>query len=151
MLYENEKPKNDDLLEQYVPASFGNRFIAYLLDGFVVGIITAFFVGLTGRGESFALSTLISFLYYWYFWTQRDGQTPGKSVVNIKVIKTSGAPLASGDVIMRLIGYWVSGICFGLGFLWASWDSKSQGWHDKIANTYVVETAPEKKKKYVTA
>jgi uncharacterized RDD family membrane protein YckC len=150
-MYEDEKPKNDAVAQEYVPASFGNRFIAYLLDGFILGILTGFFVGLTGRGESFALSTLIAFLYYWYFWSQRDGQSPGKSVVNIKVIKTTGAPLTASDVILRLIGYWVSGICFGLGFLWASWDSKSQAWHDKIAGTYVVEAAPEKKKKYVVA
>lgn len=150
-MYENEKPKNDNLVGEFAPANFGSRFIAYLIDGFIIGIIGAFFVGLSGRSESFALSTLISFLYYWYFWTQRDGQSPGKSAMNIRVIKTTGVPMTAGDVILRMIGYWVSGICFGMGFLWAAWDSQSQGWHDKIAGTYVVVAAPQKKKKYAAA
>jgi hypothetical protein len=39
---------------------------------------------------------------------------------------------------------------FGLSFIWAAFDAHSQGWHDKIANTYVVVADEEKKKKYVT-
>jgi uncharacterized RDD family membrane protein YckC len=27
----------------------------------------------------------------------------------------------------------------GLGFLWALWDNKQQGWHDKLAGTLVVK------------
>jgi uncharacterized RDD family membrane protein YckC len=38
-----------------------------------------------------------------------------------------------------LIGYAISGFFLGLGFLWTAWDSESQGWHDKIASTYVVQ------------
>jgi uncharacterized RDD family membrane protein YckC len=73
-------------------------------------------------------------------------------MMHIKIIKTNGAPMSSGDVILRLIGYWVSTICFGLGFIWAAFDSQGQAWHDKIAGTYVVQNeTSRKKKKYVVA
>jgi hypothetical protein len=28
----------------------------------------------------------------------------------------------------------------GLGFWWLAWDAERQGWHDKLARTYVVKT-----------
>jgi uncharacterized RDD family membrane protein YckC len=148
-MYEDEKFKNDDVAA-YIPATFGSRAVAYIVDGIIVSVISGVVLGATGRGESFALSTLISFLFFWYFCTRNDGQTPGKVMMRIKIIKTNGAPLSSTDVILRLIGYWVSTVCLGLGFIWAAFDSNSQAWHDKIAGTYVVQDMAEKKKKYVT-
>lgn len=149
-MYTEEKLKNEDVAKTYTPASFGNRVIAHIIDGFIIGLVGGIVVAASGRGESFALSTLVGFFYYWYFWTQRDGQTPGKSIVNIRVIKANGAPMTAGDSVLRFVGYWISGLFFGLGYLWALWDSESQAWHDKIAGTYVVETEPRKKKKIVT-
>jgi uncharacterized RDD family membrane protein YckC len=147
-MYDDDKRKNDEV-STYPIASFGARFIAYFIDAIILGIISGLVVATTGRGESFALSTLVSFLYYWYFWTNHDGQSPGKRIMKIKVVKTTGEPLTAVDVLARVFGYWLSGMAFGLGFLWAAFDSKSQGWHDKIAGTYVVEAYPEKQK-YVT-
>lgn len=144
-----EKLKNDAVITEYVPATFSSRAVAYIVDAIIVSVISGVVLGATGRGESFALSTLISFLFFWYFCTRNDGQTPGKVMMNIKIIKTNGAPMSAGDVILRLIGYWVSSICLGLGFIWAAFDSQGQAWHDKIAGTYVVQKEPVKKKKYV--
>lgn len=150
-MYIDEKRKNDDVIAEYIPATFGSRAAAYIIDGFIVSIISGIAIGMTGRGESFAISALISFLFFWYFCTRNDGQTPGKAMMRIKIVKTNGEPMTSGDVILRLIGYWVSSVCLGLGFIWAAFDSKGQAWHDKMAGTYVVETEPEKKKKKYVA
>ena len=35
-------------------------------------------------------------------------------------------------------GYWVSGLIFGLGYLWALIDANNETWHDKIFETWVV-------------
>lgn len=149
-MYEEEKRKNDSVIE-YEAASFGKRLIAYMIDGFILSLITGLIVGATRHGESFALSTLIGFLYYWYFWTRNDGQSPGKLIMQIRIVKTTGAPLTVNDVLLRFVGYWLSGVFFALGFLWAAWDADHQAWHDKLAGTYVVDVSPEeKKKKYVT-
>lgn len=34
----------------------------------------------------------------------------------------------------------ISGICFGLGYLWMLFDQDNQTWHDKILNTVVVQS-----------
>ncbi len=83
------------------------------------------------------LGLIISLVYYIGFWT-RSGQTIGLAVTGIKVIGTDGAPLSSGQAFTRYFGYIVSGLLFSIGFLWVTFDKKRQGWHDKLANTLVV-------------
>jgi uncharacterized RDD family membrane protein YckC len=147
-MYDEEKRKNDEPT-RYELASMGSRFVASVIDGIILGLVSGLLTAIAGRNGSFALSTLLNFLYYWYFWTQMDGQTPGKMVMHIKIVKTNGVPLTSGDVVLRYLGYWISGICLGMGYLWAIFDERNQGWHDKIAGTYVVRADAHKKKKYV--
>jgi uncharacterized RDD family membrane protein YckC len=66
------------------------------------------------------------------------GQTLGKMALGIKVIGADGAPVSWGKAILRYVGYIVSGLVLGLGFIWVAFDARRQGWHDKIAGTYVV-------------
>src|SRR5690606_9883837 len=82
--------------------------------------------------------------YYWYFWTDRNGQTPGKMVMKIRVVKLDGGPLSTGDSLMRYGGYLINArpFFFGLGWMWAFIDPRRQGWHDKLARTCVVVAEP---------
>jgi len=84
-------------------------------------------------------------VYHWFFWTRRDGQTPGKFALGIRVIRTTGEPLSDVDALIRAIGYHVSGILFGLGYIWALFDKNNQSWHDKMARTYVVRNDEQRK------
>ncbi len=61
-------------------------------------------------------------------------------IMGIKVVSVDGGPVSVGKAFVRWIGYFVSAIVFCLGFLWIIWDKEKQGWHDKIAGTYVVKT-----------
>jgi uncharacterized RDD family membrane protein YckC len=81
---------------------------------------------------------LIGVGYQWYFLTQNNGQTPGKRLMNIRVIKVSGEPLTAVDVVIRYIGYFINTAILLLGWIWAFFDANHQGWHDKLAGTYVV-------------
>jgi hypothetical protein len=56
------------------------------------------------------------------------------------VVRTDGSPLTWGQAFLRYLGYLVSAAVFSLGFVWVSFDSKRQGWHDKIARTYVIDS-----------
>jgi len=40
-----------------------------------------------------------------------------------------------------LYGYVISSIPFDIGLIWAAFDPRKQGWHDKIASTFVVRKA----------
>jgi len=122
----------------YELADVGTRFIAILIDGFillVIGGILSSVAGTTGTGLGF----LVGVAYNWYFWTRKDGQTPGKSLMKIKVIKVDGSPISDMDAVLRYIGYYINTLAIFIGWLWALWDENKQGWHDKIAKTYVVK------------
>ena len=130
-----EKPKRG--VAEYELADTGTRFIALFIDGIILGIITGLlFWG--GRGAGEVASFVVGVAYQWYFLTQRDGQTPGKSMMGIRVVKVNGEPLQAADVIVRYIGYYINSIVFMLGWIWALIDADHQGWHDKLAGTYVV-------------
>ncbi len=99
-----------------------------------------------GLGEyltgSFTTGHLLIFLamnaaYFTYFHGTL-GQTPGKILFNLKVIRTSGRNLTYGRAFLRWVCYGISSMFFYLGFLWAAFDGKKQAWHDKLAGTLVV-------------
>ncbi len=115
---------------------FWIRFWAYMIDVFILQII-GFFLG--SRGISgFLLNIIIGASYFTYFFGT-TGQTPGKNILKIKVVSTDGLPMTFSKGFRRWIGYYVSGITFGLGFLWIIWDKDKQAFEDKIAKTYVVK------------
>ena len=93
-----------------------------------------------GTGAGGGLSTLISIAYYVYFWTT-SGQTPGHQALHLRVVRTDGTSLDVVTAIIRYVGYIISAIPIFLGFLWAAWDPQKQGWHDKLASTYVIRTS----------
>ena len=143
----NEKIKNESGLprETHELAGLTSRLLAYIIDMFlvVVLVLLVFFVlALVGGDDSASISQAIALAvsigYHWYFWTRRDGQTPGKFALRIRVVKADGTPIGDTDAVIRAIGYNVSSFVFGLGYIWAIFDKNNQTWHDKLARTYVV-------------
>jgi uncharacterized RDD family membrane protein YckC len=84
---------------------------------------------------------LVSTLYDIGFWLL-SGQTPGKRVLGVRVMRADGKRLRLGNALLRQVGYWVSAIFF-VGFLWILVDNKRQGFHDKLAGTIVTYSWPE--------
>lgn len=127
-------------------AGFWIRFGAAIIDIIVVQIISAvlsYFLlgGIVGHRSSFLMPGFlspISWLYHWLF-IGLKGQTLGKMAVGIKVVNIHGDKPGLGIAALREIpGKILSSIAICIGFLWIIWDGRKQGWHDKIANTYVV-------------
>jgi hypothetical protein len=66
------------------------------------------------------------------------GQTPGKRLFGIRVIRLDGKPIGWWVAFERTGGYW-AGVATGLlGFLQILWDRNRQGIHDKITETAVI-------------
>ena len=79
--------------------------------------------------------------YFPWFWA-RDGATPGMRMFGLHVVRDrDGGPISGGQAILRLIGYWVDGLVFYLGYIWILIDKRKRGWHDLIAGTVVVKKA----------
>ncbi len=81
---------------------------------------------------------VISIAYWLGFWVWR-GQTPGKMAVGIKIIRTDSSPVKWQCAVRRCLGYVVSTLTLFLGFVWVAFDTRKQGVHDRIADTYVVK------------
>lgn len=81
---------------------------------------------------------LIEIVYVVAFWVWR-GQTPGKMITGIKIIRTDSSPIDWQYSLLRYIGCIISAIIIFIGFIWIAFDSRKQGIHDKIADTYVVK------------
>lgn len=142
-------------------ASFGKRAVAYIIDSVIVGLIagipigcliaitTAFAMQMSEEAYIIAIiaisliavfwAVVAGTLYYAWMWS-RTGQTLGKKWLGIKVVTAEWTPPSFWRSVGRaIIGYWLSDLVFGLGFLWMLWDDYQQCWHDKLFSTYVIE------------
>jgi len=95
---------------------------------------TGFFAGPTDIFLNWIVPALVSI----GFWLTKQA-TPGKMVVSAKVVDAkTGATLSVGQSIGRYLGYFLSLLPLGLGFIWVAFDARKQGWHDKLAGTVVI-------------
>ena len=108
-------------------AVYGTEYLSLVQDKFVAGPVDMLVKYLFP-----AVATII-------FWLARQA-TPGKMVIGVRVVdaETLGK-LSVGQAILRYLGYYVSMIPLMLGLIWVGIDARKQGWHDKIAGTYVVK------------
>lgn len=133
------------------------RFAAAFIDSVIVGIVSTvvgFILGLlagvaggdTATGIASGLSGLFQFvLYFGYsiYFIGNKGQTPGKMVMKIKVVKLEdkSVPGYTSAFLREAVGKIISSLVLSLGYFWAIWDPKKQTWHDKIAGTVVIKTS----------
>jgi uncharacterized RDD family membrane protein YckC/uncharacterized Zn-finger protein len=83
-------------------------------------------------------SSAVSIAYYVVF-TGSCGQTPGKMLMRLKVVRSDGSAMTYGRAALReILGKFVSGITLGVGYLMVVFDDRKQGLHDKIADTCVI-------------
>lgn len=125
-------------------ASVGQRFGAFLVD-FVISVlvgIVGLVIGSAMGGDGSVVNFVLS-IGYWIvvlIMVATRGQSPGKIAIGIKIVKTDGRPIGFGTTLLReVIGKIISSIIILLGYIWILFDGQRQGWHDKIASTYVVK------------
>lgn len=116
-------------------ASFFERVGAALLDGLILIIPNYIVARLLFPGAS----TILGWAYLVYF-TGTTGQTLGKRVLGIKVVRADGTAMDWGTAALReIVGKLVSAVILGIGYLFPIWDARKQALHDKIASTLVVK------------
>ncbi|MFC2070970.1 RDD family protein, partial [Chloroflexota bacterium] len=134
---------------------FWVRFFAAFTDSIIISVIlliitSFFFIASFGYNLWFSSSPFIFPLYWIYHWlfTGLKGQTPGKMALGIKVVDGRGNKPGLGIAALReILGKTISTLVFCIGFLWIGGDESKQGWHDKIADTYVVKAEKAEMKK----
>ena len=137
-----------------VPAGFGTRTIAYLVDAILLSFVGGAFPYLVISGNytqsvnsaqqvttSTSGSVVVSLIYFVFFWSSiGGGRTLGMRLLGLKVVREDMTPVGLRTAFVRWIGLWVSfALCF-IGVVWVAFDPRHQGWHDKLARTLVVRT-----------
>lgn len=147
-------------------AGFWRRAVAYGIDKLILQVfcIILFTVGMslqggdylvlssTGQQQSdsmligggfwsyFIMSVILDMVYFTWF-HGADGRTPGKMMLGLRVVRTTGESMTFGFAFLRWVGYQISKLVFYLGFIWIAFDKRKKGWHDKIADSIVVRDA----------
>ena len=138
-------------------AGFWARFAGLFLDGLIFLVVelllgaiftstsTEVVGGLaitvrTGSSLPTAIMIILELAYFSWFWSTR-GASLGQQLVGIRVVDSETfGPLKPSQAVVRYIGYLISGLPFLLGYIWAAFDPKKQGWMDKLAGTQVVRS-----------
>jgi len=130
-------------------AGFWQRAVALLIDWLIVVVIAMpiivvsfgadyFSLDPVRRSGDLAIAAVVGAIIVG-FW-RYCGATPGKLAVGVRIVDAAtGKPPPTGRLVIRLLCYVVSAVPFYLGFLWAAFDRRKQGWHDKIAGTVVIQ------------
>lgn len=143
-------------------APHGTRLVAYLLDCLLIWVLLALFwsplalltptptAGSTAGTDPLVvavavvfaiLGLAVVFLYFPFFWAGA-GRTPGMRPFGLYVVRDSdGSTFGWKTALLRLLGLYVAGSLFYLGFLWIFVDARRRGWQDLIAGTVVIKRA----------
>ncbi len=120
-------------------ASFVNRFLAVVIDGLILLIPSIAF----GAVLPYVGGLIVWLLYAPIFECSPLQGTPGKKVMGMRVLDAKGATLTFPAAILRSLIKLGEGILLCLPYLLALFTDKKQTLHDIVADTVVVEGAPD--------
>ncbi len=147
------------VVERARPGGFWLRYLAFTFDLLILVLILAIFtvVGFLGMETGFAEVRALSWLTrarllfpvlfplgvflilaYFSFFQGCWGQTIGKMIFGLHVIKADGQPIGILRALARTVAYAISALPFFLGFIWIAFSFGKRGWHDSLAGTVVV-------------
>lgn len=138
-------------------AGFFPRLIAFLIDKTIITFIPLTIVYLAWFKAQSSVNLfakgLLGLIYYliflstitWWLYlsitTFKLGATLGKLITGLKVVNQKGKKLSFKLALFRYpVGYTISSLIFGLGFIWIIFNHKNHSWHDLFTNTYVSGT-----------
>lgn len=132
-------------------APFMLRCAAALVDYIVlvaVPVLSFLFTKLSGSasapgsaslGSTGVLLTVLVFISNFVLLPMLNGQSIGKMLTGLRIVRTDGTAASNGSILIRnLIGYPLSILTLGLGFLISVLNSKGRALHDLISRTVVV-------------
>ena len=133
-------------------AGRGLRLAARILDllavvvlAFTFGLLTGIIFALAGASSETSVVpiALISVVFavcgYEVLFTALRGQTVGKAMVGIMVVRSDGSVPGLRKAFGRWVVVHLVPIAAPLVYLSLTWDARRQGWHDKAAGTLVVK------------
>ncbi|MDX9991089.1 MAG: RDD family protein [Anaerolineales bacterium] len=147
----------ENVIFGYRLAGLGSRFLAALIDSAIIVtlqalvILTTIFLFLRSTFNNASLDVwaasllgFIAFLFFWgyyiFFELNWNGQSPGKRMVGIRVLRADGTPVTLSEVLIRNLVRMVDFLpsFYGLGVVVMFVDERSRRLGDLAAGTLVV-------------
>ncbi|MCB2220500.1 MAG: RDD family protein [Bacteroidetes bacterium] len=166
---ENSTITNPETPSAVKYAGFWWRFLAYLIDGVILGTVTwiiyiplfaVFGLSLYSMSESgmdlddnpavlgsmilvyifiVGISIVIQWLYFSVLESSKMQGTVGKMALRIKVTDYDGNRISFARATGRHFGKYLSSLIFLIGYIMAGFTAKKQALHDILANCYVIK------------
>ena len=124
-------------------AGFWRRVAAALLDGLIIGAVTApFTVGMNSGYRYSTTASSVTTVVWWLYSALMESSakqaTLGKMALGIRVTDLDGNRIGFGKATGRHFAKILSALILGIGFLMAAFTEKKQALHDILAGTLVV-------------
>lgn len=96
-------------------------------------------------GAGWLIAVLIA-LSNWVIFPMLSGQSVGKMLTGLRIVGTDGNAASTTRILMRhLVGYPLTILTMGIGFLISAFNSKGRALHDFLAGTTVIYGQSKKK------
>lgn len=135
-------------------ADWGERAAATLVDMIfyflVAGVVSAL-TGWSEATETLGGMVMLGLMGYLAWMNGSKGQTPGKALTGIKVVREADGTTLGGPVglirglMLGLMFAATAGILWVLALVWPMWDPKRQALHDKVVGATVRSGYPKAK------
>jgi uncharacterized RDD family membrane protein YckC len=125
-------------------AGFWNRFVAFLIDSMMVGIVSytlaiVLYMDISNSTPYQGFSFLIQWIYFAYMESSQRQATFGKMALGIKVTNMNGERIGFAQATGRHFAKILSALILLIGFIMAAFTEKKQALHDILADTLVVK------------
>lgn len=123
------------------------RWVALVLDPLIAVVLYFLAIGIFGsisENLGVVVAVILPLVYIiWFLSLLRKGRTPGKLLLGLQVVhhQTGEIPGFGKMFLREIVGRFISGLFFGVGYFWAIFDKNGQAWHDKIAGTVVLKVS----------
>jgi len=136
---------------QVAYGGFWIRFVAYIIDAILLGIVGGVVASLFGVSmmqtdwEQYdptinLVSLVVGWLYFALLESSERGATVGKMAMGLRVVTSQGQRLSFMNATGRYFAKFISAIILGIGFIMIAFTDKKRGLHDIIADTLVIKT-----------
>ena len=121
-------------------SGIGSRFEAIFVDSLIIIIFAILFIRIAPEGLTQDALIFMIFIGYFTFLEGKGGQTLGKKMAKIKVVKEDGTPCDFRSALIRNILRFVDGLptFYIIGIMSIAMSAKSQRLGDRAAKTIVI-------------
>ena len=133
---------------QLFPAGPGVRFLALMVDTFILWttsfLLLIFLSLILPIGINFAVWLTLNFILQWgyhmYFEVRRQGRSPGKKVMGLRVVDGRGLPITFQQAFIRNVSRAFDGlpVFYAVGALFCLFDPRQRRGGDILADTLVI-------------